>query len=199
MACSSAPRRASGGAFARASCRRRGDAQVTPATASGGGAGGGAGSSGSGGQGGGGGGGEGKGDGGDSSKQPAGGLLQGWAERVAYDPEFPVKVLLEQVGRLTPPKPAVQQPQRLVHAPVVGADPLQCVHGAGSRPGRGRLAEPALAARPPPRPQIIGVGASVIGDMSSRPHWGLYELDFVFRQAPRVASACANLVTARPG
>lgn len=28
--------------------------------------------------------------------------------------------------------------------------------------------------------QIIGVAASVIGDMSSRPHWGLYELDFVF-------------------
>ena len=29
-------------------------------------------------------------------------------------------------------------------------------------------------------PQIIGVGAAVIGDMSSRPYWGLYELDFVF-------------------
>ncbi|KAK9809718.1 hypothetical protein WJX73_009349 [Symbiochloris irregularis] len=28
--------------------------------------------------------------------------------------------------------------------------------------------------------QIIGVAASVIGDMSSRPHWGLHELDFVF-------------------
>ena len=28
--------------------------------------------------------------------------------------------------------------------------------------------------------QIIGVAASVLGDMSSRPHWGLYELDFVF-------------------
>ncbi|KAK9828962.1 hypothetical protein WJX72_003058 [[Myrmecia] bisecta] len=28
--------------------------------------------------------------------------------------------------------------------------------------------------------QIIGVGAAVIGDMSSRPYWGLYELDFVF-------------------
>ena len=28
--------------------------------------------------------------------------------------------------------------------------------------------------------QIIGVGASVIGDMSSRPNWGLNELDFVF-------------------
>jgi len=28
--------------------------------------------------------------------------------------------------------------------------------------------------------QIIGVGAAVVGDMSSRPHWGLYELDFVF-------------------
>lgn len=28
--------------------------------------------------------------------------------------------------------------------------------------------------------QIIGVGASVIGDMASRPNWGLNELDFVF-------------------
>lgn len=28
--------------------------------------------------------------------------------------------------------------------------------------------------------QVIGVGASVIGDMSSRPNWGLNELDFVF-------------------
>ena len=33
----------------------------------------------------------------------------------------------------------------------------------------------ALTAR-----QIIGVGAAVVGDMSSRPYWGLYELDFVF-------------------
>ena len=28
--------------------------------------------------------------------------------------------------------------------------------------------------------QVIGVGAAVVGDMSSRPYWGLYELDFVF-------------------
>lgn len=28
--------------------------------------------------------------------------------------------------------------------------------------------------------QIIGVGAAVVGDMSSRPKWGLHELDFVF-------------------
>ncbi|KAK9862835.1 hypothetical protein WJX84_007917 [Apatococcus fuscideae] len=28
--------------------------------------------------------------------------------------------------------------------------------------------------------QVIGVGAAVIGDMSSRPYWGIYELDFVF-------------------
>jgi hypothetical protein len=28
--------------------------------------------------------------------------------------------------------------------------------------------------------QVIGVGASVIGDMSSRPNWGMNELDFVF-------------------
>lgn len=28
--------------------------------------------------------------------------------------------------------------------------------------------------------QVIGVGASVAGDMASRPNWGLNELDFVF-------------------
>lgn len=28
--------------------------------------------------------------------------------------------------------------------------------------------------------QVIGVGAAVLGDMSSRPNWGLGELDFVF-------------------
>ena len=33
---------------------------------------------------------------------------------------------------------------------------------------------------PAGRVQIIGVGAAVIGDMSSRPYWGIYELDFVF-------------------
>ena len=27
---------------------------------------------------------------------------------------------------------------------------------------------------------MIGVSASVIGDMASRPNWGLNELDFVF-------------------
>ena len=36
--------------------------------------------------------------------------------------------------------------------------------------------------------QIIGVGAAVVGDMSSRPYWGLYELDFVF----------STLVVSRP-
>jgi hypothetical protein len=29
--------------------------------------------------------------------------------------------------------------------------------------------------------KVIGVGMAVIGDMSSRPNWGLNELDFVFR------------------
>ena len=63
---------------------------------------------------------------GDDSPPPPRGLFSnwaGWQARVAADPSFPYKVLLEQV---------------------------------------------------------IGVGAAVIGDMSSRPHWGLYELDFVF-------------------
>lgn len=31
-----------------------------------------------------------------------------------------------------------------------------------------------------PTPQILGVGSAVIGDMASRPNWGLDELDFVF-------------------
>ena len=34
--------------------------------------------------------------------------------------------------------------------------------------------------RPRPRAQVIGVSASVVGDMASRPNWGLNELDFVF-------------------
>eukprot|EP00775_Hariotina_reticulata_P011776 gene11776-11921_t len=74
-------------------------------------------------------GGGGRGDGdsnagdGSEDKKKGGFVWQGWADRVAADPEFPFKVLLEQV---------------------------------------------------------IGVGASVIGDMSSRPNWGLNELDFVF-------------------
>lgn len=34
--------------------------------------------------------------------------------------------------------------------------------------------------KPQPTPQVIGVGATVLGDMSSRPNWGLNELDFVF-------------------
>ena len=43
-------------------------------------------------------------------------------------------------------------------------------------------------------PQVIGVGASVIGDMSSRPNWGLNELDFVFATlvVSRVQSAVAG-------
>ncbi|GFH30866.1 uncharacterized protein HaLaN_29795, partial [Haematococcus lacustris] len=50
-----------------------------------------------------GGGGSGRGDGpgasnsgGQPSQPSKGGLAQGWADRIAYDPEFPVKVLLEQ-------------------------------------------------------------------------------------------------------
>lgn len=50
-------------------------------------------------------------------------LLKGWNERVKTDPQFPFKVLMEQ---------------------------------------------------------IVGVGASVVGDMASRPNFGLNELDFVF-------------------
>lgn len=51
---------------------------------------------GGGGDGGSGKGGEGSGEGGQQPKKS--GVWQGWADRVAADPEFPFKVLLEQVG-----------------------------------------------------------------------------------------------------
>ncbi len=38
-----------------------------------------------------------------------------------------------------------------------------------------------------PSAQVIGVGAAVLGDMSSRKDWGIHELDFVF--STLVASA----------
>lgn len=80
-------------------------------------------SGGSGGSGGGGGGGDGGDDGSDQpQKKPVFGW-KGWQDRVAADPQFVYKVMIEQ---------------------------------------------------------IIGVSASVIGDMASRPNWGLNELDFVF-------------------
>jgi len=72
---------------------------------------------------GGGGGDEGGKSGGKSGGGGKGGFWGGWEDRVAFDPEFPFKVFLEQ---------------------------------------------------------FIGVGACVLGDMSSRPNWGLNELDFVF-------------------
>lgn len=100
--------------------------KCSPICLAGGGSGGSVGGSGSGGGGGGGGDGDGKDEEGKGAPVPAfglGALLKGWEERVAYDPEFPVKMFLEQV---------------------------------------------------------IGVGFSVAGDMSSRPNWGLNELDFVF-------------------
>lgn len=90
--------------------------------ATGGGSGGG--SIGGSGAGGGGGGGDSWNDGADDSEEPKKkGAWKGWSDRVAADPEFPFKVLVEQV---------------------------------------------------------IGVGASVLGDMSSRKDWGIHELDFVF-------------------
>ena len=78
---------------------------------------------GNGGSGGGGGDGSSSSSSGGSGGGPFAALLAGWAARVAADPQFPYKVLVEQ---------------------------------------------------------IIGVGAAVLGDMSSRPNWGLGELDFVF-------------------
>ncbi|KAL4452239.1 hypothetical protein ABPG75_007901 [Micractinium tetrahymenae] len=79
-------------------------------------------SGGAGGSGGGGGGGDDGDDGEQPQKKPVFGW-KGWQDRVAADPQFVYKVMIEQ---------------------------------------------------------IIGVSASVVGDMASRPNWGLNELDFVF-------------------
>ncbi|XAR55712.1 hypothetical protein NMG60_11035887 [Bertholletia excelsa] len=81
-----------------------------------------------GGGGGGGGGGESSDDGMSSSSSsswvgPVGAFLNGWRSRVAADPQFPFKVLMEE---------------------------------------------------------LVGVSACVLGDMASRPNFGLNELDFVF-------------------
>ncbi|XP_047329970.1 protein RETICULATA-RELATED 3, chloroplastic [Impatiens glandulifera] len=93
------------------------------------GGGGGGGNDGAGGKSGGGGGGDNDGSE-DSSKDsspswvgPVGAFLNGWRSRVAADPQFPFKVLMEE---------------------------------------------------------LVGVSACVLGDMSSRPNFGLNELDFVF-------------------
>ncbi|XP_039010084.1 protein RETICULATA-RELATED 3, chloroplastic-like isoform X4 [Hibiscus syriacus] len=78
---------------------------------------------------GGGGGGRGDGDGSESEDRSSDGfgflglLLSGWRDRVAADPQFPFKVLMEE---------------------------------------------------------LVGVTACVLGDMASRPNFGLNELDFVF-------------------
>ncbi|GJU60144.1 reticulata-related 3, chloroplastic-like protein [Tanacetum coccineum] len=99
-----------------------------PIVCAGGGGGGGSAGVGHGG-GGGGGGGHGSGDGkfDDSSSHdsfgPIGAFLSGWRSRVAADPQFPFKVLMEEV---------------------------------------------------------VGVSANVLGDMATRPNFGLNELDFVF-------------------
>lgn len=97
---------------------RRQESQWIAASGGGGGSGGSSGGSGGGGGGG--------GDGGDDGEQKPEKKVfgwKGWQDRVAADPQFVYKVMIEQ---------------------------------------------------------IIGVSASVVGDMASRPNWGLNELDFVF-------------------
>ncbi|KAG2318125.1 hypothetical protein Bca4012_069119 [Brassica carinata] len=102
---------------------------VAPCAAGGGGNFGNPGSGGSGGGGGGDGGyggssgGGGEEEGSSSSWGPIGMFIQGWRSRVAADPQFPFKVLMEE---------------------------------------------------------LVGVTACVLGDMASRPNFGLNELDFVF-------------------
>jgi hypothetical protein len=171
---------------------------------------------GSGGDGSGGKGGEGSGEGGQQPKKK-GWAWKGWTDRVAADPEFPFKVLLEQVSRvalvldvghvprsscggLTPCTFAVPCLPRgdcdqacLAEAVILRwqlAEQGCCVskhcytsaHAAAAMVVQCTAAWCVLAAAWNFRPylQVIGVGASVIGDMSSRPNWGLNELDFVF-------------------
>lgn len=96
-------------------------------------------------------GGESSSDGSDSGFGPIAAFLSGWRSRVAADPQFPFKVLMEE---------------------------------------------------------LVGVSACVLGDMASRPNFGLNELDFVFSTlvvgsilnfllmyllAPTAASATQNL------
>jgi hypothetical protein len=96
-------------------CRSR--QQVIPQALAGGGAGSIGGDKGSGGSGGGGGGGwggdgAGKGEGsGEGGQQPKKGgfAWKGWTDRVAADPEFPFKVMLEQVRRQEESKKQHQQ------------------------------------------------------------------------------------------
>jgi protein quaking len=81
------------------SCRSR--QQVIPQALAGGGAGSIGGDKGSGGGGGGGWGGDGAEGSGEGGQQPKKGgfAWKGWTDRVAADPEFPFKVMLEQVRR----------------------------------------------------------------------------------------------------
>jgi len=56
-----------------------------------------------------------------------------------------------------------------------------------------------ILTRPPAAAaQIIGVGAAVVGDMSSRPYWGLYELDFVFSTLVVRCPCAQDTFTRRP-
>lgn len=66
---------------------------------------------------------------------PIGAFLKGWRERVAADPQFPFKVLMEE---------------------------------------------------------LVGVSACIVGDMASRPNFGLNELDFVF--STMVVGSILNLL-----
>jgi hypothetical protein len=152
--------------------------------------------------GGGGGGGDGKGDGEEPEEEkPKGGFFwKGWQDRVAFDPEFPFKVLLEQVRSRTRNSCNLCMSSRWTAAELVaardGAPPrlhLPTAVGKGPLPVEQQQRTSAAALAPGSShvdpdhdrclPQVIGVGASVIGDMSSRPNWGLNELDFVFSTA----------------
>lgn len=127
-------------------------------------------------------GGFGRGDGDDEEKPqpPKRVLWQGWADRVAADPQFTYKVLIEQVrggAVLCPGWLPVHGAVRLRPCPLPLTFPavrLGPEHALSS-------SAPPLSSRSRTRAeQIIGVGAAVAGDMASRPNWGLNELDFVF-------------------
>lgn len=99
-------------------------------------------------------------------------MLKGWRERVAADPEFPFKVLIEQASS--------------VHAHCCLAD--DCRQSILALNWLQRLPMP-----PADSVQVIGVGAAVVGDMSTRKDWGIHELDFVFSTVVVRPSCCPPL------
>ena len=120
-----------------------------------------------------------------------GGIWAGWEARCAADSQFAYKVAIEQVRIKVLPalwwaldncSPALWDLD-LSHLAAAFTGPLVTVCQPGV-PWAGACCcctwQAHIRHRFASLLQIIGVGAAVLGDMSSRPYWGLYELDFVF-------------------